>query len=102
MERVEAFRNVREMTGEVLLELTQSHKYQQIKGSFQKDIGLHSRLLVTCGDIENMGETLKMIVFFVSPAIMREAIELAREKGVLRIENTWGCPPRETWKAELV
>jgi|SRR5579863_2777741 len=102
MERVEAFRNVREMTGEVLLELTQSLKYQQAKRSFPKDIGLHSRLMVTQEDIEDMGESLKMIVFFVSPAIMREAIELAREKGVLRIESTWACPPRETWKAELV
>jgi len=36
-----------------------------------------------------MGEALKGLVFFVSPAIMREAIELAKEKGVLRFESNW-------------
>ncbi len=89
MERVEAYRNVREMTGEVLLELTQSLKHQQVKRTFPQDIGLHSKLLVTQEEIEDMGETLKMVVFFVSPAIMREAIELAKEKGVLRLEANW-------------
>lgn len=95
MERVEAYSNVREMTGEVLLDLTQSLKYQQVKRAFPEDISTHGRLLVTQEEIENMGETLKMIVFFVSPAIMREAIELARDKGVLRFESNW-------LKAELV
>jgi hypothetical protein len=89
MERVEAFSNVREMTPEVLLELAQSHKYQEVKRSFPQDIGLHSRLVVTQEDIENMGETLKMIVFFVSPAIIRGAIELAKEKSVLGVESNW-------------
>jgi len=89
MERVDAYRNVREMTGEVLLDLTQSLKYQQVKRAFPEDIGLHSRLIVTQEDIENMGEALKGLVFFVSPAIMREAIELAKEKGVLRFESNW-------------
>jgi len=36
-----------------------------------------------------MGETLKMIVFFVSPAIMRSAMELARDKGVLIKSPRW-------------
>jgi hypothetical protein len=36
-----------------------------------------------------MGETLKMIVFFVSPAIIRGAIELAKEKSVLGVESNW-------------
>jgi hypothetical protein len=89
MERVEAFSNVREMTPEVLLELTQSHKYQEVKRTFPQDIGLHSRLVISQEDIENMGETLKMIVFFVSPAIIRGAIELAKEKSVLGVESNW-------------
>jgi hypothetical protein len=89
MELVEAYSNVREMTPEVLLELTQSHKYQEVKRSFQQDIGLHSKLVVTQEDIENMGETLKMIVFFVSPAIIRGAVELAKEKSVLGVNSNW-------------
>jgi hypothetical protein len=89
LELVEAFSNVREMTPEVLLELTQSHKYQEVKRTFPQDIGLHSRLVISQQDIENMGETLKMIVFFVSPAIIRGAIELAKEKSVLGVESNW-------------
>jgi len=89
MELVEAYRNQREMTPEVLLHLTQSHKYQEVKRNFPQDIGLHSRLVITQEDIENMGETLKMIVFFVSPAIIRGAIELAKEKSVLGVESNW-------------
>jgi|HubBroStandDraft_1064217.scaffolds.fasta_scaffold80799_5 hypothetical protein len=89
MERVEAFSNVREMTPEVLLELTQSHKYQEIKRTFSQDIGPHNRLVVSQQDIENMGETLKMIVFFVSPAIIRGAVELAKEKSVLGVNPNW-------------
>jgi len=89
MERVEAFSNIQEMTPEVLLHLTQSHKYQEVKRNFPQDIGLHSRLVITQEDIENMGETLKMIVFFVSPAIIRGAIELAKEKSVLGVESNW-------------
>jgi hypothetical protein len=77
------------MTPEVLLELTQSHKYQEVKRTFPQDIGLHSRLVISQEDIENMGETLKMIVFFVSPAIIRGAIELAKEKSVLGVESNW-------------
>jgi len=89
MELVEAYSNVREMTPEVLLELTQSHKYQEVKRSFPQDIGLHSRLVISQEDIENMGETLKMIVFFVSPAIIRGAVELAKEKSVLGVNSNW-------------
>lgn len=89
MERVESYRNVREMTGEVLLELAQSLKYQQVKCTFPDDIGLHSQLRVTQEEIENAGEALKGLVFFVSPAIIREAIELAKERGVLRLESNW-------------
>lgn len=89
MELVEAYRNVREMTPEVLLRLTQSHKYYCIKGAFDHDIGTSDRLLVTEQEIEAMGETLKMIVFFVSPAIMRAAMELARDKGVLKPATRW-------------
>jgi len=89
MEIVDPYRNVREMTPEVLLELTQSHKFQEVKRSFPQDIGLHSRLIVTQEDIENMGETLMMIVFFVSPAIIRATIELAKEKNVLGVSADW-------------
>lgn len=89
MELVEAYSNVREMTPEVLLHLTQSHKYQEVKRTFPQDIGLHSRLVISQEDIENMGETLKMIVFFVSPAIIRGAIELAKEKSVLGVNSNW-------------
>jgi len=89
MELVEPYTDVREMTPEVLLELTQSHKYQQVKRSFPQDIGLHSRLVISQEDIENMGETLKMIVFFVSPAIIRGAVELAKEKSVLGVNSNW-------------
>jgi hypothetical protein len=89
MERVQPFHDVREMTPEVLLELTQSHKLETFKRSFNHDIGLSSALLVTEQEIEAMGETLKMIVFFVSPAIMRSAMELARSRGVLLQPSGW-------------
>jgi hypothetical protein len=89
MERIEAYRNIREMTPEVLLELTQSHKLQTIKTAFKNDIGLARDLLVTGEEIEAMGETLKMVIFFVSPAIVRSAIELARDKGVLAKSSGW-------------
>jgi hypothetical protein len=81
--------DVREMTPEVLLELTQSHKYQTLKESFAHDIGYSGELLVTEQDIVAMGETLKAIVFFVSPAIMRSTMELARDKGVLFQPTGW-------------
>jgi hypothetical protein len=83
MERVEAYRDIREMTPEVLLELTQSHKLHTMKKTFKNDIGLATDLLVTEEEIEIMGETLKMVVFFVSPAIMQSTIWLAHDKGVL-------------------
>jgi hypothetical protein len=89
MERVQPFHDIREMTPEVLLELTQSHKLETLKRSFNHDIGLSSALLVTEQEIEAMGETLKMIVFFVSPAIMRSAMELARVRGVLLQPSGW-------------
>jgi hypothetical protein len=89
MELVEAYRNQREMTPEVLPHLTQSHKYQEVKRLFPQDIGLHSRLVITQGDIENMGEAVKGLIFFVSPAIIRGAIELAKEKSVLGVESNW-------------
>jgi hypothetical protein len=89
MERVEAYRDVKEMTPEVLLQLTQSHKLQTMKVAFKNDIGLSSDIRVTEEEIEVMGETLKMTVFFVSPAIMRSAMELARDKGVLIKSPRW-------------
>jgi hypothetical protein len=89
MERVEAFHNIKEMTPEVLLELTQSHKLQTMKGTFKHDIGLHRSLLVTEEEIVAMGETLKGVVFFVSPHIMRSTMELARSKSVLIETPRW-------------
>jgi hypothetical protein len=89
MERVEAYRNVREMTPEVLLELAQSHKLYSMKSTFRHDIGLHNDIRVSEEEIEAMGETLKAVVFFVSPAIMRGAMELARDKGVLIKSPRW-------------
>ena len=89
MERVEAYRNTREMTPEVLLELTQSYKLQAMKNAFKKDIGCHYDIRVTQEEIETMGETLKMVVFFVSPAILRATMELAQEKGVLIEPARW-------------
>jgi hypothetical protein len=90
MERVEPYRDVREMTPEVLLDLTQSHKFQTLKGSLKDGSNrTHDDILVTEQEIENMGETLKMVVFFVSPAIMRSAMELARDKGVLLQSPRW-------------
>ena len=77
------------MTPEMLLELTQSHKLQTMKATFKHDIGLSSALRVTEQEIEVMGETLKAIVFFVSPAIMRSAMELARVRGVLLQTTGW-------------
>lgn len=73
----------------MLLELTQSHKLQTMKATFKHDIGLSSALRVTEQEIEVMGETLKAIVFFVSPAIMRSAMELARVRGVLLQTTGW-------------
>jgi hypothetical protein len=89
MDRVEAYRGIREMTPEVLLELTQSHKLQAVKKAFKKDVGLASDLLVTEEEIEAMGETLKMVVFYVSPAILRSTMELAYNKGVLAKSTRW-------------
>lgn len=89
MERVQAYRDIREMTPEVLLELTQAHKLQTMKPAFKNDIGTAPAILVTVEEIEAMGETLKMIVFFVSPHIMRTAMELARDKGVLIQPPKW-------------
>ena len=77
------------MTPEVLLELTQSHKLNTLKATFNYDLGLARELRVTEEEIEAMGETLKMIVFFVSPAIMRDAMELAHQKGVLLKPSGW-------------
>jgi hypothetical protein len=89
MNRVEPYTDIREMTPEMLLELTQSHKLQVTKQTFKHDIGLSSALLVSEQEIEAMGETLKAIVFFVSPAIMRSAMELARLRGVLLQPSGW-------------
>jgi hypothetical protein len=91
MKIAEAYSDIREMTPSLLLELTQCYKFEQIKRTFATPI-LHVELLVTQEDIENMGETLKMIVFFVSPAIIRGAIDLAKVKNVLRIESNWLKP----------
>jgi len=89
MERVKPYDNIREMTPEVLLELAQSHKLYTMKASFKHDIGSSSAILVTEEEIQAMGETLKMIVFFVSPHIMRSAMELARDEGVLVNPPRW-------------
>lgn len=89
METVKPYQDIREMTPEVLLQLTQGHKFQTLKSGFKNDIGLSDYLLVTEAEIEAMGETLKMIVFYVSPHIMRSAMELAREKGVLIASPRW-------------
>jgi hypothetical protein len=69
------------MTPELLLELAQKYKFEQIRRKRKNAVGVNK---VTRDDIENMGETLKMIVFFVSPAIIREAIDLAEVRGVLQ------------------
>ena len=89
MERVEPYQNIREMTPEMLLELTQSYKLQTLKAAFKHDIGLSSALRVTEEEIEAMGETLKAIVFFVSPAILRATMELAHVRGVLLKPSGW-------------
>lgn len=92
MKRIEAYRDIKEMTPEVLLELTQSHKFQSMRNAFKYNVSRNLDFLdfmVTEGEIEAMGETLKMVVFFVSPAIMRSTIELARDKGVLAIPSKW-------------
>jgi hypothetical protein len=73
----------------VLLGLAQSHKLYTMKSAFKHDIGSHNSVLVTAEEIEIMGETLKMVVFFVSPFIMQSTVELARSKGVL-IKSAWG------------
>lgn len=89
MERAEPYRNIREMTPELLLDLTQSHKLYSLKPVFKHDIGLHDLIQVTEEEIAIMGETLKSIVFFVSPAIMRDAMVLARARGVLISPSGW-------------
>lgn len=90
MERVEAYRNAREMTPEVLLQLTQSYKYRRTKHAFLNGINvIHNDMMVTQEEIEDMGETLKMIVFFVSPAIMRSAVYLAKERSRLILDRGW-------------
>jgi hypothetical protein len=86
---VEAYTDQKIMTAEVLLELTQSLKGQQVKRAFNDDIGLHSALMVTQEEIENMGEALKMIVFVVTPSVMREAMYLAQKRGVLILTRHW-------------
>lgn len=88
METVKPYEDIREMTPEVLLELTQSHKLQTMKPAF-KNIGFAGDIYVSETEIAAMGETLKMVVFFVSPHIMRTAMELAREKGVLIASPRW-------------
>lgn len=89
MERVEACRNIREMSPEVLLDLTQSLKYQQIKRVFKQDIGSSNRLVVTQQDIEEMAEALKGIVFFITPSVIRGAMLLAQENSVLAVNSSW-------------
>jgi len=94
MEQVEAYKDIREMTPEVLLQLTQSHKLYSRMNTFTKEVGLnmkvtHSDVLVTEEEIQTMGDTLKMIVFFVSPHIMRSTMELALRKGVLLQPSRW-------------
>lgn len=81
MKIAEAYSDIREMTPELLLELAQKYKFEQIRRKRKNAVGVNK---VTRDDIENMGETLKMIVFFVSPAIIREAIDLAEVRGVLQ------------------
>ncbi len=63
MELVEAYRNQREMTPEVLLDLTRSHKLHQVQRALPHDLSLHGNLQVTQEDIEDMGETLKKAHF---------------------------------------
>lgn len=77
------------LTAEILLELTQSLKYQQVKRAFNEDIGLSSKLVVSQEEIEDMAEALKFTVFYVTPACMREAMYLADRRGVLRMERDW-------------
>lgn len=89
MEPVQPYQDIKEMTPDVLLDLTQSHKLHSMKRAFKQDIGSHNHILVTEGDIEIMGETLKMIVFYVSPHIMRCTMELAQSKGVLIKSARW-------------
>lgn len=89
MQRVEPYRDIREMTPEMLVELTQSHKLQTLKAAFKHDIGCHDKIQITEEEIAIMGETLKAIVFFVSPAIMRDAMILAHARGVLIPPSGW-------------
>lgn len=85
MEKAEAYRDTRELTPELLLELTQSLKYHQTN----MHTGLHSDLRVTEKNIEDMAEATKSLLFFVSPAIMRAAMELAQSKGKLMGRRKW-------------
>jgi hypothetical protein len=89
MERVKPYDNIREMTPEVLLDLTQSHKFQTLKTAFKHDIGCHDRIRVTEEEIVIMGEALKMVVFFVSPAILHSTMVLARDRDVLISPQTY-------------
>jgi hypothetical protein len=77
------------MTGETLLDLAQSHKLASLKRSFSYDIGVHDKIKVTEEDIEIMGDTLKSIVFYIPTNAYREAMELARERGVLIETSRW-------------
>jgi hypothetical protein len=77
------------MTGETLLDLAQSHKFHSIRASFKHDIGLHDTIKVTEEDIEVMAESLKGVVFYIPVSAYREAMELARERGVLIETARW-------------
>jgi hypothetical protein len=77
------------MTGETLLDLAQGHKLAELKRSFGHDIGTHDKIKVTEEDIENMGDALKSIVFYIPVNAYREAMLLARERGVLTATSQW-------------
>lgn len=71
------------MTAEVLLELAQSHKLATLKRSVKYDLGTHDQIKVSSEDIEIMGDTLKFTVFYIPAIAYRQAVELARDRGVL-------------------
>jgi len=85
MEIAEAYRDTRELTPELLLELTQSYEYHET----DMHTGYHTDLCVTERDIEVMAESMKSILFFVTPACMRAAMELARDRGKLIGSRRW-------------
>jgi predicted metalloprotease len=87
--KIERYNTNLEMTPDALLDITQSLKFQQIKRNFDYDIGLHDKIQVTQAEIEDVGEALKMAYFFVSPAIIREAVWLAQERKVLQRTPDW-------------